>query len=152
MHGALRVPCIQNSRCSPQAAFSAAARASTASAAKSTCFSAYHAKKSRNTCLYFGTNFSAVPPVLKPSHTDRLPLFILNAYSRSALAAWRFRQTAPECSLYSFPQTALSVGDAVFLSCFPARVSFPAFTVSCILLFMPRFPLPDPILTVQKLS
>ena len=38
-----------------------------------------------------------------------------------------FRQSAPECSLYRFPQTALSVGDAVFLLLSVARVSFNAF-------------------------
>ena len=72
---------------------------------------------------------SAVPPVLKSAGISAfgLPLYAPNACLRPALAVYRFEQAAPECSLRYFPQTALSVGDAVFLSCSLARVSFTAF-------------------------
>lgn len=46
-----------------------------------------------------------------------------------------FRQSAPECSLYYLPRTALSVGDAVFLSLSLTRVSFIAFEVICLFNF-----------------
>ena len=46
-----------------------------------------------------------------------------------------FETSAPECSLRYFPQAALSVGDAAFLSLFITRVSFFAFHY-CIHVFL----------------
>lgn len=63
---------------------------------------------------------SAVPPALREASSRSLPTLAHNGcgpYSPTEKRSlFPFRLSAPECSLYLLLQTALSVGDAVFLS------------------------------------
>lgn len=84
--------------------------------------------------MYSGTdNLKYTRGTTRIDKTQRvLSSLTLNARSRTILIKYpytkhRFRQSAPECSLRQLPRTALSVGDAVFLSFSLARVSFMAF-------------------------
>ena len=93
-------------------------------------------KKSRNTesfCIpgriyeYIRGTTRIDKPTLPSKRLTGLPSLACNVCKRTALRGKALRQSAPECSLYRFPQTALSVGDAVFLLLSVARVSFNAF-------------------------
>ena len=85
----------------------------------------WHVTNVRRTFLLITTGFALNYPICQSRRSQRQPFKYLNRYCQY------FRMPAPECSLIAWPNvTALSVGDAVFLSKFLGQES-PSQPFSC---------------------